>query len=108
MVYLWCAWDLASKGHGTPAPIDAPRVLVIRGLYRFTRNPTYLGVAAMIFGQAIIYHSQPVMIYGCAVVVAFTLFVWLYEEPHLRRTFGQQYEDYCRRVPRWIPRPPRA
>ena len=51
-IYLRCAWDFAAKGLGTPAPIDAPRVLVVKGLYRFTRNPMYVGVAAMIAAQA--------------------------------------------------------
>ena len=56
-IYLWCAWDFAVKGLGTPAPIDAPRLLVVKGLYRFTRNPMYVGVSAMILGQAAYYGS---------------------------------------------------
>ena len=102
LIYFWCAWDFVSKGLGTPAPIDAPRVLVVRGLYRFTRNPMYLGVASVIFGQALAYGSRWVTTYGCVVVVAFNLFVLLYEEPTLRRLFGQQYEQYCSKVPRWF------
>src|SRR6516162_3921394 len=101
-IYLRCAWDFAAKGLGTPAPIDAPRVLVVKGLYRFTRNPMYVGVASVIFGQASSYGSQRVAIYGCFVVVTFHLFVFFYEEPTLRRLFGEPYDKYCRRVPRWI------
>ena len=104
IMYLWCAWDFASKGLGTPAPIDAPRVLVVKGIYRFTRNPMYVGVAAMIFGQATIYKSARVASYGCLVVLGFHLFVLLYEEPTLKRLFGTPYEEYCARVPRWIVR----
>jgi protein-S-isoprenylcysteine O-methyltransferase Ste14 len=103
-ISLWCAWDFAMKGKGTPLPIDAPRLLVVNGLYRYTRNPMYVGVASLIFGQAIFNYSGSIAVYGCAVITAFYLFVRLYEEPTLRRTFGQQYEDYCRRVPRWLPR----
>ena len=44
-IYLWCVWDFATFGRGTPAPIDAPKKLVVRGLYRFTRNPMYVGRA---------------------------------------------------------------
>lgn len=102
LIYLWCAWDFVSKGLGTPAPIDAPRVLVVKGLYRFTRNPMYAGVASVIFGQALFYGSQRVAMYGCFVVIAFHLFVLFYEEPTLRRLFGAQYEDYCSHVPRWL------
>lgn len=107
-IYLWCAWDFAVKGLGTPAPIDAPRVLVVKGLYRFTRNPMYVGVAAMIAGQAGYCRSASIGIYLLIVLLAFHTFVRLYEEPTLRRLFGEQYEGYCRTVPRWLPRLPHA
>jgi protein-S-isoprenylcysteine O-methyltransferase Ste14 len=105
-IYLWCAWDFAVKGLGTPAPIDAPKNLVVQGLYRFTRNPMYVGVAAMILGQAIFWSSLAITIYLCVVVAFFNLFVLFYEEPTLRHQFGAQYEEYCRAVPRWILRLP--
>ena len=108
IIYLWCACDFAVKGLGTPAPIDAPRVLVVKGLYRFTRNPMYVGVAAMIAGQAGYYRSASLGIYLLIVLLAFHTFVRLYEEPALRRLFGEQYEVYCRTVPRWLPRLPHA
>jgi protein-S-isoprenylcysteine O-methyltransferase Ste14 len=101
-IYLWCTWDFVSKGFGTPAPIDAPRVLVVKGLYRFTRNPMYVGVLSMILGQALYYGSRAVAIYAAFVCAAFCLFVIFYEEPALRRLFGPQYEEYSRKVPRWI------
>jgi len=102
LIYLWCAWDFVSKGLGTPAPIDAPRVLVVKGLYHFTRNPMYVGVASVIFGQALYYGSGRVAIYGCFVIVTFHLFVLFYEEPTLRRLFGESYNVYCAKVPRWV------
>lgn len=101
-IYFWCAWDFVSKGLGTPAPIDAPRVLVVKGLYRFTRNPMYVGVLSVILGQALYYGSLSIARYGCLVLAAFYLFVLFYEEPTLRKLFGAQYEDYCRKVPRWL------
>jgi protein-S-isoprenylcysteine O-methyltransferase Ste14 len=101
-IYLWCAWDFTVKGFGTPAPIDAPKVLVVKGLYRFTRNPMYVGVAAMIAGQGIYFGSAATGIYFCVVVLFFNLFVLLYEEPVLRRKFGAQYDAYRLSVPRWI------
>jgi protein-S-isoprenylcysteine O-methyltransferase Ste14 len=105
-IYLWCAWDFAVKGRGTPAPIDAPRLLVVQGLYRFTRNPMYVGVATMIAAQAGYYRSRSVAVYLLFVVLAFHTFVRLYEEPTLRRLFGEQYETYCQTVPRWLVRLP--
>jgi protein-S-isoprenylcysteine O-methyltransferase Ste14 len=101
-IYLWCAWDFVSKGLGTPLPVDAPRVLVVKGLYRFTRNPMYVGVLSVIFAQAIYYGSKAIAVYGCFVFAMIYLFVCLYEEPTLRRLFGAQYEEYCRTVPRWF------
>jgi len=103
-IYLWCAWDFSVKGMGTPAPIDAPKNLIINGLYRFVRNPMYLGVSCMILSQAIAARSLEILFYLAPVVIGFNLFVRLYEEPHLRRIFGEQYLNYCRRVPRWLPR----
>jgi protein-S-isoprenylcysteine O-methyltransferase Ste14 len=101
-IYLWCAWHFAVKGLGTPAPTDAPRLLVVKGLYRFTRNPMYVGVSSMILGQAIYYGSFSIVVYLLAMVLAFNLFVRFYEEPTLRRLFGEQYDEYCRKVPRWL------
>ena len=103
-MYLWCAWDFAVKGMGTPAPIDAPKKLVVNGLYRFVRNPMYLGVFCLILSQAMTRYSRPIPVYFVFVGVCFHLFIVLYEEPHLRKVFGREYEDYCRHVRRWIPR----
>ena len=101
-IYFWCAWDFVSKGFGTPAPLDAPKVLVVKGLYRFTRNPMYLGVFGAIEGQALYYGSKHIAVYGWIMLMIAYLFVVLYEEPHLRRVFGAQYEEYTDRVPRWL------
>jgi protein-S-isoprenylcysteine O-methyltransferase Ste14 len=106
-IYLWCARDFAVKGLGTPAPADAPRRLVVNGLYRYVRNPMYLGVLLIILGQAIVYGSRTVFAYMLGVWAFFSLFILFYEEPELRRLFGPQYEGYCRQVRRWIPGRPK-
>ena len=103
---LWCARDFAARGRGTPAPYDAPRELVTSGLYRYVRNPMYVAVLTAILGQAIWYHSRSVLLYALLVGAVFQLFVRLYEEPKLATQFGAAYSDYCRRVPRWVPRLP--
>ncbi len=91
-------------GRGTPAPVAEPERLVVTGGFRSVRNPGYVAVLAMIAGQALIFGSTALLGYTAAVALAFHLFVVLYEEPHLRRKFGGNYEVYCRRVPRWLPR----
>jgi protein-S-isoprenylcysteine O-methyltransferase Ste14 len=103
-IYLWCAWDFSVKGLGTPAPIDAPINLLVNGLYRFVRNPMYVGVFLLIASRAMLFWSLPIVLYLALVATCVQLFIVLYEEPHLRKTFGEQYLEYCRRVPRWIPR----
>jgi protein-S-isoprenylcysteine O-methyltransferase Ste14 len=105
LVYLWCLWDFASYGRGTPAPIDPPKQLVIRGLYRFSRNPMYLGVLSVIFGWSLFFQSMRLATYGIVVAVLFHLFVVFYEEPHLRQVFGAGYEQYCAHVGRWLSLP---
>lgn len=108
LVYLRCAWDFAVTGLGTPAPVDAPKVLVVKGLYRYVRNPMYVGVLSVILGQAILYGARVVFIYMLGVWAFFHVFVAFYEEPELRRQFGAQYEAYCRAVSRWIPSLPKT
>lgn len=106
-LYLACVLPFATLGRGTPAPVDAPVHLVVVGPYRFVRNPMYLAVLLVIFGQAIIASSAALALYGAAVFMAFVAVVLVYEEPTLRRQFGDQYRAYCARVPRWVPRIPK-
>ena len=103
-IYAWCVWDFATFGRGTPAPIDAPKRLVVRGLYRVTRNPMYVGVLTVILGWAVLYRSRALALYALAIWCCFESFVLLYEEPHLRRVLGSEYDAYRARVGRWLPR----
>jgi protein-S-isoprenylcysteine O-methyltransferase Ste14 len=94
----------ALQGLGTPAPILPTKHLVVSGLYRYVRNPMYVGVSWVIFGQGLLLGDKRVLGYGLIVWLAFFLFVLAYEEPKLRRTFGEEYEAFRASVPRWIPR----
>jgi len=94
----------ALQGLGTPAPVAPPKHLVVSGLYRYVRNPMYVAVSSLIFGQGLLFGSVQVLKYGVAVFVGFHLFVLLYEEPVLRDKFGPEYDSYCRNVRRWWPR----
>jgi protein-S-isoprenylcysteine O-methyltransferase Ste14 len=94
----------AMKGLGTPAPVAPPQHLVVSGLYRYVRNPMYVAVLSLIFGQGLLCGSVAVLRYGLVVFVGFHLFVLLYEEPTLRGKFGSEYDEYCRNVRRWWPR----
>jgi protein-S-isoprenylcysteine O-methyltransferase Ste14 len=100
--------QFATQGRGTPAPPLPTEQLVVRGLYRYVRNPMYLAVLAVITGQGLLL-SRPVLLgYAAAVGVAFIAFVYGYEQPTLALRYGAQYEAYRRAVPGWWPRLPRA
>ena len=96
------------EGHGTPAPIAPTEHLVVGGPYRWVRNPGYVAVTAILVGEGLVLGSPAVLLYALVGALAFHVFVLLYEEPTLRSTFGAEYDAYCRRVPRWLPRPPRG
>jgi protein-S-isoprenylcysteine O-methyltransferase Ste14 len=103
-VLLWCVIDFARLGRGTLAPIDPPTVLVRRGLYRVVRNPMYVGVVTLLVGEALLFGSAAIAVWAALLAIAFHLRVLRYEEPVLRRTFGADFDAYCREVPRWLPR----
>lgn len=93
----------ALQGLGTPAPAFPTRHLVVTGLYRHVRNPIYLAVTALILGQGLLFADTALLVYGALVWLGFHLFVVRYEEPTLRKAFGNEYEIYCTAVPRWLP-----
>jgi protein-S-isoprenylcysteine O-methyltransferase Ste14 len=103
-VILRCVWDFIVVGRGTLSPVDAPRHLVVTGLYRYVRNPMYIGVFLVLLGEIVFFASAALLIYMIAWFICVNLFVLLYEEPVLRSKFGESYEDYCRSVRRWLPR----
>ncbi len=112
LFYLLSAIAFLIKGGGTPAiwftkPLkfligEEPGKLVSNSLYRFTRNPMYLGVVSFVLGEALWFQLQSVLIYGAALWLMFHFVVVFIEEPHLKRKQGLQYEEYCSAVPRWI------
>jgi protein-S-isoprenylcysteine O-methyltransferase Ste14 len=110
-IYLACLMRFLAAG-GTPAifftrPLRAligeePRALVRTWLYTVSRNPMYVGVVLAVFGQAIAFASQPIAVYGALLWLLFHFIVVAVEEPHLRERHGASYDEYCRRVPRWL------
>jgi protein-S-isoprenylcysteine O-methyltransferase Ste14 len=103
VLYLACVWHFAVTGGGTPAPIDAPKRLVVLGPYRYVRNPMYVAVLLVILGWALFFEAASLFWYTALVAIAFHTVVLLVEEPMLRRQFGAQYDDYRSAVRRWWP-----
>ncbi|MBC7767446.1 MAG: isoprenylcysteine carboxylmethyltransferase family protein [Phycisphaerales bacterium] len=98
-----CFVRFALKG-GTPAPIAPTAELVVDGLYRFVRNPMYLAVLLLIFGQMLVFANAGLLAYGVAVSLGVHFFVLGYEEPKLKRSFPEAYAAYSENVGRWLPR----
>ncbi len=92
------------EGAGTPAPIAPTERLVVGGLYRYVRNPMYVGVLAAIAGQALLLGQAVLLTYGLIMFAIVAAFVRLYEEPVLARRYRAQYDAYRRAVPAWWPR----
>lgn len=103
-----CIREFARSGRGTLSPLDPPRALVVRGLYRYVRNPMYLSVTLIVLGEVLLTRSLALLTYWIVWFAAVNLFVIGYEEPTLRRRFGAAYERYQREVGRWLPRLRRA
>jgi protein-S-isoprenylcysteine O-methyltransferase Ste14 len=102
LVSLKCFFDFIFTGQGTPVPIDPPKKLVVSGLYRLSRNPMYIGILIILFGEAILFRSLILIGYTVIVFCLFQIFIVGFEEPFLNEKFGKKYNDYCNVVPRWI------
>ena len=100
-VLLVCVWDFFHAGRGTLAPFDPPKRLVVRGLYRFTRNPMYNGVIALLLGEAWLFQSSALFQYALVIFIMFHLMTVIYEEPALESKFSESYRAYRAAVPRW-------
>ena len=94
----------AVEGLGTPAPVLPTEHLIVKGFYRYVRNPMYISVVSIVIGQGLLLGNGYLLLYAALVWIGFFGFVLLYEEPKLRRTYGAEFEAYCARVARWVPR----
>jgi protein-S-isoprenylcysteine O-methyltransferase Ste14 len=103
LIMFWSVVSLVIAGKGTPAPFDPPKALVIKGPYQFVRNPMYIGDLFVLLGEALFFESFVMLGYSLLMLSIWHLFVIGYEEPVLKRKFGESYERYCNSVPRWIP-----
>jgi protein-S-isoprenylcysteine O-methyltransferase Ste14 len=104
VILLWSFWNFLKEGRGTPAPIDPPKELVAVGFYRYVRNPMYVGIFLLLLGHFLWFKFLWLIVYLAITFLIVHFFVTLYEEPTLKRKFGAAYEEYLKRVPRWMPR----
>jgi len=101
---IWVGIAFVRLGKGTPVPIDPPTRLVINGLYRYVRNPMYVGAILIVLAEVVYYGSWFLMLYAAGLWAMLHIALVIFEEPQLKRRYGKDYELYSIEVPRWIPR----
>lgn len=102
IILIKCIIGFAVKGKGTLSPFDPTKELVISGLYRYSRNPMYLGVMLILSGETVFFTSTELLVYEVVVFLLFNVFIKVNEEPRLKKDFGDTYLQYCNKVRRWI------
>ncbi|MCB2148949.1 MAG: isoprenylcysteine carboxylmethyltransferase family protein [Deltaproteobacteria bacterium] len=101
--YLICFRNFIVDANGSPILGDT-QYLIVKGLYRYVRNPIYLSANLIFLGEALLFQSLEMLYYLLGWIIIFHLFVVFVEEPFLRHKFGDTYERYCNSVRRWVPR----
>jgi protein-S-isoprenylcysteine O-methyltransferase Ste14 len=91
-------------GKGTLAPWAPTQHFVAAGLYQYVRNPMILGVLLVLVGEAVLFGSPLIFIEFLIFLVVNHIWFIRWEEPDLEQRFGEEYRDYKKNVPRWIPR----
>lgn len=104
-IWLVCLDTFSRYGRGTPLPVDAPRLLVTSGFFAVVRNPIMLAELLVIWAEALYLASAGCLLYAVGISVLAHVMAVAVEEPELRKRFGEPYDEYCRNVPRWLPRP---
>jgi protein-S-isoprenylcysteine O-methyltransferase Ste14 len=102
IIMLSCIIRFATKGQGTLSPADPTKRLVVTGLYRFSRNPMYIGVMLILIGETVFTQSASLLIYSLFIFLLFNIFILVHEEPRLKRVFGEEYTEYQQKARRWI------
>ncbi len=101
---VWTSTLFMKFGKGTPAPWDPPEKLVVRGPYRYVRNPMITGVMLILLAEAMLFQSWPIAVWMMIFFIGNAIHFPLIEEKGLEKRFGDDYREYKAHVPRWIPR----
>ena len=100
--FIYCSLLFSRFGKGTPAPSEPPKKLVIRGLYKYMRNPIYLGYFFIFLGEFFIFGSLLLLAYLTLIIILLNIYIIYHEEPKLKKRFGKDYINYMKKVPRWL------
>ena len=101
-LFSYCSSLFFIFGKGTPAPIEHPKKLVVSGLYKYTRNPIYIGYFMILLGEFLFFGQFLLLIYFFLTIIGINMYVIFHEEPILKKRFGKSYKEYFKKIPRWL------
>ncbi|MBN2258638.1 MAG: isoprenylcysteine carboxylmethyltransferase family protein [Anaerolineaceae bacterium] len=101
-LFIWVIIAFIKYGLGTPAPFKPTQKFVASGAYHFSRNPMYVGALVILVGEAVLIRAPSLLIFILFLFILFTIYIIVYEEPRLIKSFGASYQNYMKKVPRWI------
>jgi protein-S-isoprenylcysteine O-methyltransferase Ste14 len=104
VIYFWCSLSFLIFGKGTPLIFHPTKKLVVKGSYRYIRNPMYVGALLIVSGEALLFQSKGLFIFALVIFVDTNIRILAFEEPNLANKFGESYEQCRKSVRRWIPR----
>lgn len=102
-LFLWTVYLFRTFGKGTLAPWSPTQELVVEGPYKYCRNPMITGVFFILSGETLLLNSSAILICAVVFLLVNTIYFILKEEPDLYKRFGEEYLNYKKKVPRWIP-----
>ena len=101
-LFSYCSGLFFIVGKGTPAPIEPPKKLVVEGLYKYTRNPIYIGYFMILLGEFLFFGQFLLLIYFFLAIIGINMYAVFHEEPILKKRFGKSYKEYFKKIPRWL------
>ncbi|VVA44202.1 conserved hypothetical protein [Candidatus Roizmanbacteria bacterium] len=101
-LFLYCSRLFLIFGKGTPVPVEPPKKLVVSGLYKYTRNPIYIGYFMILQGEFLFFGEFLLLIYFFLAIIGINIYVIFHEEPILKKRFGKSYQEYFKKIPRWL------
>jgi len=100
---IYTIFLFGSIGKGTLAPWDPTQRLVIKGPYAYCRNPMISGVLFILAGESFLFNSSGILYWAGIFFLINNIYFFFIEEPDLYKRFGEDYREYKKQVPRWIP-----
>ena len=103
---VWTMFLFNNIGKGTAAPWAPPKQLVVAGPYKYVRNPMITAVLSILLAESLIFNSLEIFCWFIFFLIINSIYFPLVEEKQLKERFGEEYLEYMKKVPRWLPKFP--